>query len=270
MIQYSNYNLPDFLVGVAKERPSPMVVSQPLFGKAYTELACDDFDELPAQWDVEMFCDSVQSAELLRLYDDVRSDPDGAFEKDVATEFGRNVNAFKFIDGRPQPVRVGQNLFRYRITLYSDTVDSTIDTVVTDPAPGVIARWSDWGLPDFQRGYKSSQIDPVERTPIFEGKLYEQEMTIDLPVQWKVEVLCQKLEARTLCKLVRDKLTIAGKHFIHPMTTPQGKFEQYLRIVSGVPQGEQVRRDIWRFEMTLESPFLNTTIATLPSIGIHV
>jgi hypothetical protein len=265
MIDYNDYDLPAWNNGVRKERPIPFKFNQPLFGKGYTELVSDSLSEIPCTWEVSLICKESQASELKRLYDDVRDDVDGYFTRLTAAEFGSNVQRFKFISGIPQPVRLSNGFLSFSIRLYSDIVDSTID----EPGDIVVttgtARWGEYGLPDFIRGYRPTQIDPVERTPVFAGPLYDREISSDLPVIWNVSLICNRKQARRLVYFYKTYSGIASKYFIHSMTTTEGRKEQYLRIISGIPTGQQISSDVWRFNMTLESPSLNLDTDTLPS-----
>jgi hypothetical protein len=274
MIFWESYDLPSFSRGVNRRRANPFYSEQPLVGEQFIFSNASNDNDLPGVWDVLITCNAFQMSELMRLYEDVQNETERVFSKDVVTEVGVRVQTYSFLNGIPQPIQIAEGVYQFSFALYSEFVDLSIgnyDVNACGEFANITAitgtpKWDDFKLPGFTRGYSSSQADPIARDKALNGPLFEQVITSDLPVIWEVSLICVGAEADNFSSFLRRVSGVSAGYFIKEMETSKGRFEQYLRISSGIPQGLQIADNVWSYQFTMVSPYLNSVAGALPNI----
>jgi hypothetical protein len=125
-------------------------------------------------------------------------------------------------------------------------------------------NYSDYDLPSFINGPTRRRPAPYQvdecftGTPILEPVVDDID---DLPVSWDVTIIINGNEqGAEFRRFIDDLDNEEDKTFIKVMVTEVGDHSHELRIVSGIPQMQQIGPEQWKSSFTVYSDFLNRTI----------
>lgn len=114
MIDWNNYNLPDFRLGKSRSQPSPYNTTEPFSGPLYIEQITDD---VPVSWDVTIICNGLQRSVFQTFLSDINYS--GEFIKEIRTEVGIVEHFVRIVSGIPQPTEISNELWSYSFTVYA-------------------------------------------------------------------------------------------------------------------------------------------------------
>lgn len=115
-----------------------------------------------------------------------------------------------------------------------------------------IPDWDEYGLPQFTISSNRAQDDVYNETELFNGPYEVEVRTHDRSTYFDVSFYCNKDINEKLKDFFNEYVGAYSGFFKKTIEHEYGLNKQIMRVISGIPVANQIRRSLFRYSMTVE------------------
>lgn len=117
----------------------------------------------------------------------------------------------------------------------------------------IFQKWEDYNLPNIRIGKQRNQSNSYDETTPFDGPFFREKKTDDTVTTWQCSIVCDMRQSRVFKDFLYSVVGTNSNYFYKNMKTERSNNPQLVRIISGIPQPQQISHNSWKYSFTLEA-----------------